>query len=167
MKYLKTIFISFSSIIISTIILSLLYYYNLLSNSVYHFLLVIIISLLLIINGFKVKRLSNSKKHYNLLLSSGIALILLLINTINSNINLKTVVYIFILSISNLLGGFLYKTKKKWIDHFSFFDIFLNIYIIIIKNNIIPDIMAIFVLSSFLTSITLSSVLISTSDFIL
>ena len=112
MKLFKVIIYSFISIIISISILSVFNYYNIISKDVFNIIKILLLIVIFIINGYKIRRISKNKRcllYFSFLLS----ILLIGINLIYSRFNYRVLIYVSIILLSNLLGGFIYKRKKK------------------------------------------------------
>ena len=112
MNYLKTISLTIISLLIGITVLSILFYYDIIKENIFNILRILLIMITFIINGYKIEKIS-TKKRANILYSITIAIILLLVNIIFSNISLKLLIYIIIIILSNFLGSFIYRKRKK------------------------------------------------------
>lgn len=112
MNYLKTISLTIISLLIGITVLSILFYYDIIKENIFNILRILLIMIIFIINGYKIEKIS-TKKRANILFSITIAIILLLVNIIFSNISLKLLIYIIIIILSNFLGSFIYRKRKK------------------------------------------------------
>lgn len=112
MNYLKTISLTIISLLIGITVLSILFYYDIIKENIFNILRILLIMIIFIINGYKIEKIS-TKKRVNILFSITIAIIFLLINIIFSNISLKLLIYIIIIILSNFLGSFIYRKRKK------------------------------------------------------
>ena len=113
MKYLKTLLITIISIIIAVIFLSSMYYYNIISKSVFQISEIIMIMLLFLKNGFSIEKKSNRKYFINIVISILLCVMILLTNIINQSITYRLLIYVLIIVLSNLLGGFVFRKKKN------------------------------------------------------
>ena len=112
MRLLRIIIYSFISIIASISLLSVFNYYNIINTDTFKIIKILLLIIIFIINGYKIRKISRNK--FCLLFFSLILSVLLIgINLINSRFNYKTLIYISIIVLSNIFGGFIYKKKKK------------------------------------------------------
>ncbi|MBQ3020906.1 MAG: TIGR04086 family membrane protein [Bacilli bacterium] len=110
-KYLKSLIIFMSSIIIIPFFLSL---FNLLKLETNKIMIIIIGSILMFIIGFILGRKSNSKGYLNGLLLSVICIFILVILSLifRFSLNINTLIYYVILVISTVFGSMLGINKK-------------------------------------------------------
>ena len=110
-KYIKTLIIFLSSIIIIPIFLTI---FNLLKLDTNRIMIIIIGSILMFILGIIMGKKSVSKGYLNGLLLSVISILILLIISLifRFNLNINTLIYYVILTLATIVGSMLGINKK-------------------------------------------------------
>lgn len=116
LKYLKTLIYILVPIIILNIILSLMYYFNIIGNNISNYFKLFIVAISMLIGGIYIGTKA-SKKGWLEGLKIGIGVILLLFIigylAFDQGINVKTLIYYFILLASSMLGSMIGINKRK------------------------------------------------------
>ena len=115
MKYLKTIVLFFSALIILNLISTILYYFNITSTSFNNILKVIIFIITFLLSGIYIGRNSNKKGWLEGLKISGILIVLFLLTSllVKYDFNFKQVIYYIISSITIVFGSMIGINFKK------------------------------------------------------
>ncbi len=111
-KYIKSLAIFLSSILVIPLFLTI---FNLLKINTSRVMIIIVGSILMLIIGFITGRSSNSKGYLNGLLISLISILILLIISLifRVTLNLNSLMYYIILIFSTVLGSMIGINKKK------------------------------------------------------
>lgn len=111
-KYIKSLIIFLSSVIIIPIFLTL---FNLFNLSTSRIIVIIIGSLLMLIVGFITGKSSNSKGYLNGLLISVISILILLLASLifKIKLNVNSLIYYIVLVVSTTLGSMIGINKKS------------------------------------------------------
>ncbi len=115
-KYLKTLIYILIPILILNIILSLLYYFNIVGDGTSNYLKLLIIAISMLIGGIYIGSKA-SKKGWLEGLKVGVEVIILLFIisylAFDQGINIKNIIYYFILLASSMLGSMIGINKRK------------------------------------------------------
>lgn len=116
LKYLKALIYIFVLILILCLILSLFDYFNITGSNISNYIKLFIAAVSMLIGGIYIGR-NTSKKGWLEGLKIGLLFIVLLFIIsylgFDQGINIKTVIYYFILLISSMLGSMIGINKKK------------------------------------------------------
>lgn len=115
-KYLKTLIYILVPILILNTIISLLYYFNIIGNGSINYLKLFIIAISMLIGGIYIGSKA-SKKGWLEGLKIGLEVIIILFImsylAFDQGMNVKTVIYYFILLTSSMLGSMIGINKRK------------------------------------------------------
>lgn len=115
-KYLKTLIYILVPILLLNTFLSLLYYFNLVGNGTINYLKLFIVAISMLIGGIYIGSKA-SKKGWLEGLKIGLEVIIILFVisylAFDQGVNIKTVIYYFILLASSMLGSMVGINKRK------------------------------------------------------
>lgn len=116
LKYLKTLIYILVPIIVLNIILSLLYYFNIISSGASNYLKLFIVAISMLIGGIYIGSKANKKGWLEgLKVGIGVILLLFIISYLafDQGMNIKILIYYFILLVSSILGSMIGINKRK------------------------------------------------------
>lgn len=116
LKYLKTLIYILIPIIILNIILSLMYYFNMIGNDASNYLKLLIVAISMLIGGIYIGSKTNKKGWLEgLKIGLGIIALLFIVSYLafDQGMNIKTIIYYFILLVSSVLGSMIGINKRK------------------------------------------------------
>ena len=115
-KYLKALLFTIIPILVLNIIITILYYFNLLGTTPISYIKLILVLISILIGGFYVGTKS-TKKGWLEGIKIGLATIILLFLIsylgFGYDINIKTIIYYFLIIISSMLGSMIGINKRK------------------------------------------------------
>ena len=115
-KYLKTLIYIIIPILILNTILSILYYFNIVGNDASNYLKLFIMAVSMLIGGVYIGSKTNKKGWLEgLKIGFEVIMLLFIISYLafDQGMNIKTVIYYFILLASSTLGSMIGISKKK------------------------------------------------------
>lgn len=115
-KYLKSLAYIIVPILILNVIISILYYFNIINDNVINYLKLLVAAISMLIGGIYIGRESNQKGWLEGIKVGLIVIILFFIISylaFDQGMNIKTLIYYFILLASSTLGGMIGINKKK------------------------------------------------------
>lgn len=115
-KYLKTLIYIIVPILVLSIILSLLYYFNIIGNGVSNYLKLFIVAISMLIGGIYIGSKTTKKGWLEgLKIGFGTIILLFIISYLafDQGMNIKTIIYYFILLASSVLGSMIGINKRK------------------------------------------------------
>ena len=115
-KYLKSLAYVLVSMLLLNLIISILYYFNLINSNIINYLKLLIVALSMLIGGFTIGKESDQKGWLEgIKIATLIIIIFFIISYLgfDQGINIKTIIYYFILICSSTLGGLIGINKKK------------------------------------------------------
>ena len=115
-KYFKAFIITLFSILVLNLFVSILYYFNIFNNKELNYTNLIITSISMLIGGIYIGNRTNKKGYLEGLKVGIISIIIFLIISylaFDKVINIKNIIFYFILLISSVLGSMIGINKKK------------------------------------------------------
>lgn len=116
LKYLKSLLYIFISIFIFNIIITFLNYFNILGNVAINYLKLFTILISMLIGGIYIGSKTNKKGWLEgIKIGLEVVILLFLINYLgfNKGINIKTILYYFLILTSSMLGSMIGINKRK------------------------------------------------------
>lgn len=115
MKYIKTIGYEFTLIFIFTLIYTILYYFNITSTSFNNILKIISFVIIFFLTGIRIGRLSSKKGWLEGLKIACITIVILIVLSIlfRYDINIKEIIYYFIILITLVVSSMIGINFKK------------------------------------------------------
>lgn len=116
MKYLKSFLFIIGSIFILNIIISILYYFNIIGSNIINYLKLLIVAISMLIGGMYIGKKAEKKGWLEGIKIGIVSILLLFIISylgFDKAINIKTVIYYFIILSSSMLGSMIGINRKK------------------------------------------------------
>ena len=115
-KYLKSFSYILIAVIIFNLIISILYYFNIIGSNIINYFKLIMIAISMLIGGIFIG-INSNKKGWLEGIKIGVAIIIMFFiisySAFDQGINIKTIIYYFILLSSSMLGSMIGINRKK------------------------------------------------------
>lgn len=116
LKYLKVLIYILAPVLILNFILSLLYYFNLIGSGIINYLKLFVATISMLIGGIYIgKRTSKNGWLEGLKVGAEVIVLFFIVSYLafDKGINIKTIIYYFILIAASILGSMIGINKKK------------------------------------------------------
>lgn len=116
LKYLKVLIYILAPVLILNFILSLLYYFNLIGSGIINYLKLFVVTISMLIGGIYIgRRTSKNGWLEGLKVGAEVIVLFFIVSYLafDKGINIKTIIYYFILIAASILGSMIGINKKK------------------------------------------------------
>lgn len=116
LKYLKVLIYILAPVLILNFILSLLYYFNLIGSGIINYLKLFVVTISMLIGGIYIgRRTSKNGWLEGLKVGAKVIVLFFIVSYLafDKGINIKTIIYYFILIAASILGSMIGINKKK------------------------------------------------------
>lgn len=116
LKYLKVLIYILAPVLILNFILSLLYYFNLIGSGIINYLKLFVVTISMLIGGVYIgRRTSKNGWLEGLKVGAEVIVLFFIVSYLafDKGINIKTIIYYFILIAASILGSMIGINKKK------------------------------------------------------
>lgn len=116
LKYLKVLIYILAPVLILNFILSLLYYFNLIGSGIINYLKLFVVTISMLIGGIYIgRRTSKNGWLEGLKVGAEVIVLFFIVSYLafDKGINIKTIIYYFILISASILGSMIGINKKK------------------------------------------------------